>query len=524
MNFYKDGEKKTMKKKFVIYSLVILVAMLASACGATTTTAQPAGGAAEDTPKTDAPEGAAEGEIPEGTPLQGGMPGEDAQAEAVVDEDRPVSIAVSVDVGEDDQAASEKTIDSEDVPALNMDGQLVIGDKTFIKSREDITVDKDDFSGAIVADSGNLTVAYGNVVTSGNTSSLNNSLNYGQNAAVAATEDESVLKVLYNAVSTSGIGANAVYLTGEESTGMVIDASIETSGDYAHGILVTKYASMELTDVDITTSGDNSGAIAVALGDAAITGENVNVETSGANSPAINTTGDVTLANSVLTANGSEAVLVNTSEGESSVTLTDTGLVSSKDDKATVKLYKSVSSVEDDDEGTFTMTGGSLANTGSNGPLFYVTNTTGNINLTDVAVEVASGNLLYVAVSESGDVVSEGGEVFMTVDGQDLVGDIKADDASGFSLVLQNGSTLTGAINVEDTANIARLTLDAASTWNVTADSYLTKLFDEESISDNTVTNIIGNGYTVFYNSNANVYLKGKIYELSGGGYLKPLN
>ena len=62
------------------------------------------------------------------------------------------------------------------------------------------------------------------------------------------------------------------------------------------------------------------------------------------------------------------------------------------------------------------------------------------------------------------------------------------------------------------------------STWNVTADSYLTKLFDEEGISNKTVTNIIGNGYTVFYNSNANVYLKGNIYELSGGGYLKPLN
>ena len=162
--------------------------------------------------------------------------------------------------------------------------------RPFIKSREDITVDEDDLSGAIVADGGQLTVAYGDVVTSGDTSSLNNSVDYGQNAAVAATEDESVLKVLYNSVTTSGIGANAVFLTGEESTGMVIDASIETSGDYANGILVTRYASMELTDVNITTGGDNAGAVAVALGDATITGENVNVETSGANSPAISTT------------------------------------------------------------------------------------------------------------------------------------------------------------------------------------------------------------------------------------------
>ena len=522
-----------MKVKTTIYSLVILIALLVSACSATAGAAQPAENAAVGAampegmgaaPEGEMPEGAPAGEMPEGAPPEGGMPGEGDQEEAVVDEDIPVSNAVSVDVGEDDQAISEETLASEESSELNMDGDLVIGDKTYIKSREDITVDKDDYSAAIVVNGGELTVAYGDVVTSGNTSSLNNSIKYGQNAAIASTDQESVLKVLYNTVSTSGTGANAVYLTDEESVGMIIDVSIETSGDYAHGVLVTKYASMELTDVDITTTGDNAGALAIALGDATITGENVNIETSGSNSPAIDTTGDVTLTNAVLTATGSEAVLLNTGEGTCSATLTDTDITSSKDDKATVKIYKNASSVEDEDEGTFTMTGGSITNTGSNGPLFYVTNTTGNINLSGVDMQVASENLLYVALSESNELTSEGGEVFLTVDGQDLFGDIKADDFSGFSLVLQNNSTLTGAINTEDTANIARVTLDASSTWNVTADSYLTKLFDEENISDQTITNIIGNGYTVYYNSNANVYLKGNIYELTGGGYLKPLN
>ena len=38
------------------------------------------------------------------------------------------------------------------------------------------------------------------------------------------------------------------------------------------------------------------------------------------------------------------------------------------------------------------------------------------------------------------------------------------------------------------------------------------------------LTNLKGNGHTLFYNSSnaANAWLGGKTYELQGGGYLKP--
>ncbi len=66
------------------------------------------------------------------------------------------------------------------------------------------------------------------------------------------------------------------------------------------------------------------------------------------------------------------------------------------------------------------------------------------------------------------------------------------------------------------------LSLDSSSTWNVTADSYLTTLSDTSGISGTAITNINGNGHTVYYDAAANPALGGQTYTLNGGGVLKP--
>jgi hypothetical protein len=90
------------------------------------------------------------------------------------------------------------------------------------------------------------------------------------------------------------------------------------------------------------------------------------------------------------------------------------------------------------------------------------------------------------------------------------------------SLTLQNGSTLTGAINTANTTKAINLTLDSSSSWNVTADSYLSCLTDTSGINGNSVSNIIGNGHTVYYDAKACSALGGLSYSLSGGGSLMP--
>ena len=211
-------------------------------------------------------------------------------------------------------------------------------------------------------------------------------------------------------------------------------------------------------------------------------------------------------------------------EGANSITLTNSTLGSSKEDKWGVMIYQSMSGDAEGTQGVFTMSGGSLAYTAANGPLFYVTNSTGEITLKGVQVSVASGTLLKAAAGNWGQSGSNGGTAIVTADRQALSGDLVADNLSSIALTLQNGSALTGAINADDKAKSVSVALDASSTWKVTADSYLSSLSDAAGISGTSITNIIGNGHTVYYDASlsANSALGGQTYTLANGGTLTP--
>jgi hypothetical protein len=102
--------------------------------------------------------------------------------------------------------------------------------------------------------------------------------------------------------------------------------------------------------------------------------------------------------------------------------------------------------------------------------------------------------------------------------------DTPADNISSISATLQNASSLTGAVNSANTALSVTLTHDESSIWTVTADSSLAILSDSAGISGETITNIIGNGFFVYYDASRseNSALAGKTYSLNGGGYLTP--
>jgi len=66
--------------------------------------------------------------------------------------------------------------------------------------------------------------------------------------------------------------------------------------------------------------------------------------------------------------------------------------------------------------------------------------------------------------------------------------------------------------------------MDVTSTWNVSADSYLTSFAETNDESSLTFNNIIDNGHNIYYDGtlSANNWLKGGTYTLSGGGKLMP--
>jgi hypothetical protein len=89
-------------------------------------------------------------------------------------------------------------------------------------------------------------------------------------------------------------------------------------------------------------------------------------------------------------------------------------------------------------------------------------------------------------------------------------------------MTLNDTSSLEGAINTENSAKLITLTMDAGSSWNVTANSFVQEIIDSGGVAGQNISNITGNGYTVTYDGtlSANSYLGQKIYNLQNGGVL----
>jgi hypothetical protein len=389
---------------------------------------------------------------------------------------------------------------------------------TASESGQTYTAANEDQSGVYVTNSGNLSLDNVTVTTSGNTSSDENSSFYGLNAGVLAASG-STIAMDGGSISTTGTGANGAFATGEGTIVNLTDVTITASGDGGHGVMATLGGVMNLTNVDMTTSGAHSAPIATDRGGGTITASGGTLATSGQDSPCYYSTGTLNISNSTCNATGSEAVVI---EGANSVNLTDSTLISSVADKWGVMIYQSFSGDAQGTNGVFMMTGGSLSDT--NSPLFYITNTTGNITLKGVDVSAASRILIQAEGNDRwGTSGANGGTVVLNADAQALSGNIVADKISSVTVTLQNGSSLSGAINTDNTALAANLTLDSTSTWNVTADSYLTCLSDPDGISGTSITNITGNGHTVYYDATLCNQLNSQTYTLNGGGTLIPM-
>jgi hypothetical protein len=388
------------------------------------------------------------------------------------------------------------------------------------QTKSDLTINatEQDQSAVLVTNSGTLNLAKSKITTSGNTSSQDLSSFVGLNAAVLATTG-STLNLAESTITTIGEGANGAFASGEKSTVNLTNVIIDATAGGAHGVMATKGGIVTLKDVDITTRGQSSGALATDRGSGTITAEGGTITTNGVNSPAIYSTGIISVTNAAMSATGAESAVI---EGANTINVTNSTLTSSMEDKWGVMIYQSMSGDAEGTQGKFNMSGGELSNTASKGPLFFVTNSTGVINLSNVTVTAASGELINAGVNRWGNEGTNGGTVILTADSQNLAGSITADKLSSVELTLKNGSTLKSAVNPTNSAKTMKLTLDATSSWNVTANSYISTISDPDSITGTTVTNIKGNGFTVYYNTATCPELGGKTYSLSEGGSLVP--
>ena len=346
--------------------------------------------------------------------------------------------------------------------------------------------------------------------SAGSSSNVESGDFYGMNAALLATNGAEV--TISNAnITSSAQNGNGVFSYGQGTVVNISDSTIETSADNSGGIQTTGGGTTNANDLTVTTQGNSSAAIRSDRGGGTVNVDGGTYTSNGLNSPAVYSTADITVKNAVLTANNSEALVI---EGQNSIDLTDcdvSGNMSATQGSSSdinvhnVMIYQSMSGDAAVGTSTFRMTGGTL--TGNSGDMIYVTNTNSLIELTGVEIvnHDPDGVLLRVTGNDAshgwGAAGANGAQVTMTATDQLLDGDIIVDTISTLDLTLSGSSTFTGAIQiVENEAggaavdNNAVVTIEAGSTWTLTGDCVITTLDNRGTINFNGHTITLADG------------------------------
>ena len=346
--------------------------------------------------------------------------------------------------------------------------------------------------------------------SAGATSNTENGDFYGVNAALLATNGATV--TIKNAtVTSSAQNGNGVFSYGSGTTVNISDSTITTTADNSGGIQTTGGGTTNASDLTVETSGNSSAAIRSDRGGGTVNVEKGTYTSKGYNSPAVYSTANITVKNAALTAENSEALVV---EGKNSITLencdvsgsmSDSKGTSSSENVHNVMIYQSMSGDAETGTANFSMTGGKL--TSSNGDQFYVTNTDCNITLSGVTLvnKDKDGKLLRVTGNSAshgwGTAGKNGAQVTFTADAQTMEGDMEVDSISTLDLTLKNNSTFTGTIQIVDNAdggtaveNNAVVTIEKGSKWVLTGDCTITSLTNNGTIDFNGHTITLAGG------------------------------
>ena len=304
---------------------------------------------------------------------------------------------------------------------------------------------------------------------------------------------------------------NGVFSYGEGTIVNIFDSTITTTADNSGGIQTTGGGTTNASNLTVETSGNSAAAIRSDRGGGTVNADEGTYTSNGYNSPAVYSTADITVSNAALTANNSEALVI---EGSNSITLndcdvtgnmSDTEGTSSDENVHNVMIYQSMSGDAEVGTSSFSMTGGSL--TAKNGDMFYITNTHSVISLSGVSItnEDEDANLMTITGNSAshgwGSAGSNGAQAEVTASDQVLQGNIVVDTISTLDLTLSDGSTFTGTINITDNeaggtavSDNAVVTIDEGCTWTLTGDCTISSLTNNGTINFNSYTITLADG------------------------------
>ena len=365
-----------------------------------------------------------------------------------------------------------------------------------------------DQSAFLVRNGGSVTLTGSTLSKTGGSSSADASNFSGQNAIFLSSNSTASLSNLI--LTSNADGANAIFSTGKNSSITADHITIHTKNNSSRGLDSTYGGTIQASNIDITTEGAHCAALATDRGEGNVLVKDAKIATSGDGSPCIYSTGNIQLTNGQGEATGSEIAVV---EGKNSITLQQSNLTGYK--KHGIMLYQSFSGDAGVGQATFSAKDSKLTNN-SDGPMFYITNTTATATLENTQLLQNGDTLVNVTSGQWGKTDKNGGNFTLNATNQTLKGKILANNISQVALNLKEHATWTGSLNEDYAADQANINLSSTATWNVTANSYVTTITDETT----DFSNIIGNGHTVYYSKADNPSLLGKTFKLRNGGKL----
>ena len=352
---------------------------------------------------------------------------------------------------------------------------------------------------ALLVTGGTSTITNPTVTKSGDSDGDNSDF-YGTNAAVLVKEG--TLNINGGNVTTNGSHANGVFAY-SNGTINILDTNIKTTSNNSGAVMVTGGGTLTANNVTAETNGNSSAPIRSDRGGGTLTVNGGTYTSHGTGSPVIYSTADITVNNANLTSTASEGVVV---EGKNSVTLnnvtmeaTNTKLNGNSETYKSIFIYQSMSGDADVGTSSFTAKDSKIIN--NKGEIIFVTNTSTVIELenNEIINNDTNGGFLKIGAAKWGTSGANGGDVTLNAKNQKIEGDILVDNISTLDLSLKNGSSYSGTINGDNTANIINITLDSSSSITLTGDSYITSL--DNDVSDNSNINL--NGHTLYVNGTA---------------------
>ncbi len=329
----------------------------------------------------------------------------------------------------------------------------------------------------------------------GDGSSGDNSSFYGNNSTIYAGSSSATINITGGTVTSSSQGANAVFAY-NGATINVDGLTINNSNSVSRGLHATYGGIINATNVNITTQSETSSTIATDREGGYVTVNGGSATAQGNNSAVLYSTGEITAKNLTGVSQKGEIGVV---EGDNWIKIENCTMTSGSSNRGLMMLQSGSG-----DGGTgvnpyITVSSSTLSVTGSSAPLCEVpTNVDATLTLTDVTLDVTSGQLMLVDYNTQWSSNGATGNLVLstTQSSWEYTGTVDADSYSNATVTVDKNVTWNGTIDNDNNALSTQVTVNGI--WVLTADAYVDQLINNGIIITNghtlNATSTSGNG------------------------------